>query len=200
MGLEPPVSKRLEDPLHYYDFVADRDFFPLLLKIDRSIAAEAHGRPCAACDGKLDRADFRRIGYGLPPGTDDECRRRFSFCCRRDGCRKRLTPESVRFLRGKAYVSVVIVLMSACGHGLSPDRVQKLKASLNVSRQTIATWLTWWKNRVVPSPFWKGQRGRFMPALDETKLSFSLLEAFGRETAEAEAAIKSLLRFLAPFG
>ena len=186
--------------MNYYDFVSEPGFFLLLLKIDRSIAAEAHGRPCAICGDKLNRGDFRRIGYGLPAGTDDECRRRFSFSCRRDGCRKRLTPESVRFLRGKAYVSVVIVLMSACGHGLSPDRVQKLKSSLKVSRQTIQTWLTWWKNRLVPSPFWKGRRGRFMPALDETTLPFSLLEAFGRETAEAEVGVKGVLRFLAPFG
>lgn len=90
--------------------------------------------------------------------------------------------------------------MSACEQGLSADRVQKLKASLNVSRQTIMTWLTWWQSRVVPSPFWKGQRGRFMPVLDETKLSFSLLEAFGRETVVAKAAIERVLRFLAPFG
>ena len=186
--------------MHYYDFVSEPAFFKLLLEIDRSIAAEAHLRPCAACDDKLNRADFWRIGYGLPVDADDECRRRFSFCCRRDGCRKRLTPESVRFLRGKAYVSVVIVLMSACQQGLSPDRVQKLTASLNVSRQTIASWLKWWKVRLVPSPFWKGQRGRFMPVLDETKLSFSLLEAFGQENAVAKTAVKSVLRFLAPFG
>jgi hypothetical protein len=139
------------------------------------------------------------VGYGLPADAADECRRRYSFCCRADGCRQRVTPESVRFLRGKAYLAVVIVLLSACQHGLSPSRVGTLKTQLKVSRQTIATWLRWWRDRFVPSPFWKGLRGRFMPTLDEMTLTFALLSAFERECNAAKDVIESLLRCLAPF-
>ena len=103
--------------MHYYDCVSNPDFFSFLLEIDRSIAKEARRRRCSRCGGKLDVSNFQRSGYGLPPGSSKECLIRFSFCCREDGCRGRETPESLRFLWGKAYVSIVIVLISALQHG-----------------------------------------------------------------------------------
>jgi hypothetical protein len=185
--------------VHYYDFVSKPEFFSFLLEIDRSIAAEAHGRPCAQCGGKLDVGNFRRSGYGLPTGSSDECRIRFSFCCRADGCRKRETPESLRFLWGKAYVSIVVVLMSALFHGLSPARVKELTTSLKVSRQTVANWLKWWREHFPSTAFWKAGRAEFMPSVDEAKLPLSLLEVFGGEIADAREGVERLLRFLARY-
>jgi hypothetical protein len=185
--------------VHYYDFVSKPDFFSFLLEIDRSIAAEAHGQPCTRCGGKLDVGNFRRSGYGLPGGTSDECCIRFSFCCREDGCRGRETPESLRFLWGKAYVSIVVVLMSALRHGLSPARVKALTTSLKVSRQTVANWLKWWRERFSSTSFWKAGRAGFMPSLDEAKLPLSLLEVFGGEIADTRERVKRLLRFLARY-
>jgi DNA-binding transcriptional regulator YiaG len=183
--------------MNYYDFVAHPEFFSFLLEIDRSIAAEAHAHPCSSCGDRLNRADFLRTGYGLPAGSDDDLRRRFSFCCRGDGCRKRLTPESVRFLRGVAYVAIVVVLMSAVAQGLSAARVKELTTKLKVSRQTVARWLAWWRGRVVTSPFWRERRGRFMPSLDESRLAAALVAAFEANGDEPQTVALRLLRFVA---
>lgn len=179
----------------YYDFVSTPRFFAFLLEIDRSIADEVHGFPCPICRGKLDRGDFWRSGHGFPSGSSEELQRRFSFCCRADGCRKRVTPESVRFLRGMSYVSVVIVLLSAINHGST----SALAAGLKVSRQTVRRWIKWWREVFVASPFWRERRGNFMPSLSEANLAQSLVVHFGCDQKNESSAFESLLRFLAPF-
>ena len=45
------------------------------------------------------------------------------------------------------------------------------------------------------TPFWKAQRSRFMPVLDETVMPFCLVEAFH---AENRAGLIKLMEFLAP--
>ena len=42
---------------------------------------------------------------------------RLSFCCDRDGCRKRVTPPSVRFLGRKVFLAVAVILISAITKG-----------------------------------------------------------------------------------
>src|ERR1700726_3419348 len=46
--------------------------------------------------------------------------RRYSFCCAEEDCRRRLTPESVRFLGRRVYAGLVVVLMATMIHGLKP--------------------------------------------------------------------------------
>ena len=127
--------------MNYYDFISSPHFFLFLLQIDRATAKAAHEIPCVHCGGKLDWANFWRSGHGLPNDGDPMCRLRFSLCCRADGCRKRVTPDSLRFLRGMAFTSVVIVLLSAIQHGLSPGRTKILTEKFNVRRQTVTRWI-----------------------------------------------------------
>lgn len=185
--------------MNYYDFVSDPNFFEFLLKIDQSIAEEAHKKPCVHCGDKLNRGNFFRSGFGLPDGSSDRLRTRFSFCCREPNCRRRLTSESLRFMRGMAYTSIVIVLLSAIYQGPSGRRIAVLQQKLSVSRQTIRRWISWWKDIFVGSRFWRGARGRFMPVLDETNLPESLAEVFIREDTEINPQAEKLLGFLAPF-
>lgn len=184
--------------MDYISFLSQPAFFSFLLEIDRSIAEEAHGIPCVHCGGKLDRADFWRSGHGLPSGGDDECRRRFSFCCRADGCRRRSMPESLRFLRGMSYVSLVIVLFSALSNGGGQGRTATLAKRLKVSRQTVQRWLRWWHEVFMVSPFWRIRRGQFMPSLLETDLPHSLLDHY-KDMIDPRSGVASLLGFLAPF-
>jgi len=74
----------------------------------------------------------RRIGRS---GTSH--RRRFSLCCAKDGCRKRETPGSLRFLGRKVYFGAMVVLISAMQSGLNPARMARLKALVGVSRRTV---------------------------------------------------------------
>lgn len=172
-------------------------FFLFLLEIDRYIAQSAHDQPCSHCAGRLNWGNFYRSGYGLPAGSDESLRIRFSLCCREDNCRKRLTPPSLRYLRGVSYVTIVVVLLSAIQHGLSTSRAKTLKKELKVSRSTIARWLIWWRQDFATSSFWRAGRGRFGPTLDETCLPTAILKSFHNSHTNDEAAAVGVLRFLA---
>lgn len=184
--------------MDYTNFVSQPAFFSFLLEIDRSIAAEAHAKACIHCGGKLDRADFWRSGHGLPGGADAEVLRRFSLCCRTDGCRKRAMPDSVRFLRGMSYVSIVIVILSALNHGPAAKNTTPLAAALKVSRQTVRRWIKWWRDVFPLSPLWRVGRGEFMPSLSEDNLPQSLLDHYKGKIDVTREIIAALLRFLAP--
>lgn len=53
-------------------------------------------------------------------------RKRLSFCCARPGCRRRVTPPSVRFLGRRLYVAAVVVLVTAMAPGVTPKRAAYL--------------------------------------------------------------------------
>ncbi len=90
-------------------------FFEGLLEVDRGELERAQRSGCPHCGGRLDRADYPRKPRGLPsdPLVDELFGTRFSLCCSREGCRRRLTPPSVRFLGRRVYVGAVVMLAAA---------------------------------------------------------------------------------------
>jgi hypothetical protein len=117
------------------------------------------------------------------------------LCCERDGCRKRKTPPSVRFLGRRVYAGFVVVLVSAMVHGLSPKRVERIRQELGIDKRTLARWRQWWLDGFVSSRFWKAARVRLMPLADERRLPLVLVERFGAHRREG---LVKLLRFLCP--
>src|SRR5512137_137825 len=87
-------------------------FWTVLFSIDQELAATACQAGCS-CGGRLHRADFPRKPRGGPADLPPEYGYRLSFCCNREGCRKRVTPPSVRFLGRKVYFAAVIILVAA---------------------------------------------------------------------------------------
>lgn len=170
-------------------------FFNFLLEVDRSIAAEVQEKGCY-CGQKLDVGNFMRSGRGLPAGPKKELLR-FSFCCRGDTCRKRVTPDSVRFMRGKTYVSVAILILSVVIQGASLSRIKKLREQIGVSRSTINRWIKWWHSQFAQSPFWRVQRGRVVH-FNMLSIPASLLESFDLEVDSPPNDFLKLLHFLAP--
>ena len=163
----------------------------LLEKVDDDLAEEARQAGCVHCgEGKMHRGDYRRQPLG-GPGWD----KRRSFNCAKEGCRKRKTPPSVRFMGRKVYAGVGVVLVSAMMHGLKPERVERLRQELGIDERTLKRWRVWWLENFVQSQFWKGARARFMPRLDEEIFPLSLVEAFG---AKRRDGIVKLLMFLSP--
>jgi hypothetical protein len=59
--------------------------------------------------------------------------RRFSFCCAVDGCRRRATPPSLRFLGRKVYLAAVVVLVSMMRHGATEPRLRQLTAAASTA-------------------------------------------------------------------
>lgn len=123
---------------------------------------------------------------------------RHSFCCGREGCRKRHTPASVRFLGRRVYVAVVVVLLAAMRHGVNPARAGLLRERLGIDRRTLERWRRWWLEDFVAGRFWKAARPRFPAAFCQQTLPLSLCEAF--EIEQRRDRLLDLLGFLSPLG
>jgi hypothetical protein len=175
--------------------LSDARLYIALLRIDREIADSARAHRCL-CGGRLHAADYPRKSRGgaapLPEGYD----KRLSFCCASDGCRRRTTPPSVRFLGRKVYLGAVVVLVSAMRHGITAERAAKLRELLCISRQTLARWRVWWRELFPATPFWQIARGRLVPPPAIEELPRSLLDRF--VAADPLDPLCHLLRFLGP--
>jgi hypothetical protein len=170
--------------------LADQTLFQLLEKIDGDLAEQTHLGGCWFCHAALHRADYDRKPRGGPQWD-----LRFSFCCSREGCRRRCTPASVRFLGRRIYAGLVVVLVSAMLHGLSTQRVQRLRQALKIDRRTLQRWREWWLESFVHTRFWQAARAALMPPVCERTLPWSLAQRYGVEQSER---LLALLKFLAP--
>lgn len=172
----------------------DANLYAFLFQIDRELAAEARASGCL-CGGVLHSARYPRKPRGGPRGLGPEYETRLSFCCAKEGCRRRTTPPSVRFLGPRVYLSTVVVLVSAM-EGVTVKRAEQLRDLLGVSLRTLKRWRRWWREVFVSSTFWKQAKGRFTPAVDVATLPASLLERFvGRDV---QARLIKVLHFLIP--
>ena len=165
--------------------------WPVLTKVDADLAAQTREKGCAHCGGALHQADYPRKVRGM----EIEARRN-SFCCAREGCRRRETPGSVRFLGRRIYAGFIVVLLTALRHGLSAERVSVLQEQLGVDRRTLERWRRWWREQFAPSRSWRVARARLMPPVDEATLPGSLWERF---CGNREDPLLGLLRFLVPW-
>lgn len=190
--------KRKRKENWYQGYLAKKSVYELLEKCDADLAEQCRRAGCLKCpanEGRLHRSDYRRKPRGGPEEAKVVETWRESFCCDRDGCRKRHTPPSVRFLGRKVYWGVVVVLMAAMQHGIKPARVEVLRARLGIDGRTLERWRTWWLTTFVESRFWKEARARFMPVPCQKTLPWSLCETFGIDRLDR---LLKLLRFLRP--
>lgn len=158
-----------------HGLLTDPRLYVALQRFDDDLADAAQQGGCG-CGGRLDRADYPRKPRGGPATLGAEYGRRRSFCCHRDGCRKRTTPVSVRFLGRVVYLAAVFVLVSAMRHGVSAARVALLTEWFGVSRRTLERWRTWWRQTFVASEVWKRVCGRLIPAPDTQTLPASWID------------------------
>jgi hypothetical protein len=174
----------------------DAEFYHVVARLDDDLAEATRRGRCCKCGGVLHSAIYPRKPRGGPADLPASYRERASFCCAVDGCRKRATPPSVRFLGRRVYLGAVVVLASAMQHGVNAVRARRLKELFGVSRQTLARWRGWWLESFPASRFWQSLRGRVMPAVDEGALPRSLLEHL--EHAAHGNPMRTLLELLRP--
>ena len=179
-----------------HSFLNDSSFYQLLTGLDEALAAAAQADGCPFCGGVLHRACYPRKPRGVGRGLLGLAYQwRWSFCCANDGCRRRTTPPSVRFLGRRVYLGVVVVLATALHSGLSARRLAWLGQHVPLSAQTLARWRQWWQKTFVATRFWQRARGRLAEPLAPATLPAALLARFGAPLREAVVA---LLRFIAP--
>ena len=178
----------------YHDLLRDASFWKFLFTVDEDLARTAKSRGCP-CGGRLHGAKYPRKPRGAGDLSEDY-HHRLSFCCDRDGCRKRTTPPSVRYLGRKVYLGAIVILVAAMQQGPSPRRVRELTELFGADRRTIARWCTFWREHFPQTAFWKVQRGRFI-RLAMTELPRLLFEAF-IQGADSREDWQRLLKFLSP--
>ena len=180
----------------YQTLLLNSKFFDLLLHLDKELAEQAREAGCG-CGGALHCASYRRKPRGGPPGLGQEHEVRFSFCCAVEGCRRRMTPPSLRFLGRKVYYGVAVVLLPILMEGPTPKRVQRLQQLIGVSARTLRRWRRWWQESVAGSRFFAGARGAFATPIVTEALPGSLLAAFSGLAEPAERLV-AVLRWLTP--
>ncbi len=112
----------------YQAVLADAKFHEQLLAFDRDLAASARAARCWRCGGALHSGSYARKPRGVPAGLGQEHAEHFSFSCAVDGCRKRTTPTSLRFLGRHVYLATVVTLISVLMLGTTPCRANARRA------------------------------------------------------------------------
>jgi hypothetical protein len=149
---------------------------------------------CSRCGGRLDRADYPRKPRGAEIDPEGEqWNRRLSLCCCEDGCRRRSTPPSARFLGRKVYLGIVVaiapaVLQQSCDVGFT-------RAATGVPARTTARWRSWWKTSFAETAFFLVARGFLREPISASLLPLMLLDRFAGTAGEK---VLALLRFVSP--
>ena len=181
-----------------HGLLRDARVYGVLFRIDQDLAAETRSTGCE-CGGRLHSARYRRkprCGLDLEK-LDADYVVRFSFCCDRDGCRRRTTPPSVRFLGRRVYIGAVVVLIAALADGATATRLRRLRQLVgDVSRRTVERWRRWWRETFPQTPLWRERRGRLAIPIATERLPASLLERV--VGADVQARLVALLRLLLP--
>ena len=95
----------------------------------------------------------------------------------------------------RVYAGLVVVLISAMLHGLSAQRVCRIREALQIDPRTLKRWRQWWLEHFVRSSFWRAARALFMPLLCEATLPLSLCLGF---EVQRRDRLLDRLRLLAP--
>lgn len=180
----------------HHDLLRDVEFWRFLLSMDQNSIKAARQEGCA-CGGRRHSANYLRKPRGAPVDLPEDCRYQLSLCCDRDGCRKRVTPPSARFLGPKVYLLPVIFLAAAMRQGPSPRAMRELSTLFGADRRTIARWQVLWCEQFPQTRLWKVECAGFVPALKAATLPLSLLQAFFT-TDDLQGDWERLLCFLSP--
>ena len=183
-------------------------FHEMLLGIDAELAAKAREDGCPICGGRLHSARYPRKPHGRPVSVRQklgpEHVLRFSFCCVVDGCRKRRTPPSVRFLGRQLFLAAAMIIAMLMRQRTADPvlngpvlngEAERLSAVVPVSPPTISRWRRWWRQSFTATAFWQTARAAFMPPVEPERLPVALFERFRGDDTDRFIA---LLRFLGP--
>jgi hypothetical protein len=181
-----------------YAILSDPSFWALLLRLDEDLAAEARAAGCPHCGAPLHSGDYPRKPRGVARSVlGPAYERRLSFCCSREGCRRRVTPPSVRFFGRRVFLGALVVLVSALSQGLTGKRRAWLAEQIGAGADTLERWRRWWREVFPATRCWQARRAELLPPLPSAALPAALLARFG--ALEDARTLLSALHFLAPW-
>lgn len=172
-------------------FTFRREFFVALESLDQEIARRVAASRCQVCGGPLHAGNFRRKPRGALIAPEGEAFVvRYSLCCGREGCRKRATPPSLRFLGRRVYLGVVVIVASLVAQALGAAGAK----AAGVPRRTARRWLAWWRGPFLVSEAFLALRARLV-GVDVAAVPTSIVE---RLPGTAEEQTRAMLHLLAP--
>jgi len=135
------------------EFVTAR-WLTVLVLIDVAIALILQHARCPWCKGPLHAGHFHRKPRGCASSAAPRAAQRLSWCCGREGCRKRLTPPSVRYWGRLYFVGPAVLAMAgACPKTSAGEALRK---TVDCSRRT---WLRWRQRFAL---VWESATGRMI--------------------------------------
>jgi hypothetical protein len=178
-----------------HKFLFDANFHLLLNTIDQEIAKETQQKGCIHCGNKLHQANYPRSPVGIPSEFRCAYDERLSFCC--DECRRRTTPQSVRFFGRRWFPAPLLILVSALMLGINERRLAQVKRhfGIAVSESTWKRWRRWWRESFMATQFWQQAKGLAPTAIETRSFPRALLSVF---PGVLEEKMRLLLRFLSP--
>lgn len=160
-------------------------FFALLRRIDEDLMKVARDRGCCHCGSVLHSANYPRKPRGCPPAAHPDCNTRLSLCCA--GCRKRMTPDSVRFLVRRVWLAIVLVLRSSRATGACLDGLPA------ISWATLKRWRQWWTETFPKTPVGRWLRGLIPPTPEPFIYPDCLLQSVEHDSEDERLAAVLLL-------
>lgn len=180
------------------NLVANVTLFRFLFELDVRLAEQCRLGGCPYCGGLLHLASYPRKPRGGPSGLPEEYCRRLSYCCSREGCRRRTLPPSCLFMGRRIYLRAVIVVTCYLRQQAPPAALlRELCEAFGFSPRTVRRWLEWFASRYPSSSSWQKLRGRVDALVDSARLPLTLLQRFIDTTRDAQEALVACLRFLA---
>jgi hypothetical protein len=179
-----PTTK--ETPTVCHALLQTPAFYAVLRRIDEDLARLVREKGCCHCGKPLHSADYPRKPRGCPPVARLQCDSRLSLCC--SHCRRRTTPESVRFLGRRLYLSIIVVLRSSRAHAVCLDGLPQ------VGTVTLKRWRQWWSEAFPGTPVGRWLPGRMPPSSEPPVFPDCLLQSVQRESEDAR--LVAILRLL----
>lgn len=169
------------------------EIFAAFVEQDEAIARQVAAARCQVCGGPLHRGDFLRKPRGaLIAPAGEAFVTRFSLCCGQEGCRKRATPPSLRFLGRRVYLSGVVIVAGMVA--LAVERLAGVRRATGVSRRTVRRWLGWWQGPFLSTEVFVAIRARLV-GVDVAAVPASIVERLPGPVAEQ---LRKMLTLLAP--
>lgn len=150
---------------NYKSFMTSATFFLLLLRIDKYIANLTQKSRCSLCGGPLHVSNWYRAGFGLIFPCTKDALIRHSFCCA--SCRKRITPNSLRFMYYKRNTTFAEIIFCALQPQEGRKTQQKLMDLLGINRKALNRLRRWWRQKFGLSIFVK-QESSFVSELNSS--------------------------------
>ncbi len=177
----------------YAEILRDASFLDALRALDEELGRATQARGCSSCGAPLDAGHYLRKPRGGPWAVSNSQCIRLSYCCRRDGCRRRALPPSVQFLGRRVYVGALVVLAGVLLQGPTAWRVVRLADTMGADRRTLARWHRWWTTTMARSRTFEIGRADFMPPPSGHALPLSLVSSF---EGTADVRVVSTLKWL----